>query len=125
MLQKAAEAADTKNRDQKRGPFNTRLTVTSMAGYFQDRIVTQGMLRAMAILYIGPKRNPDLDHDYYLSPVVAPAHLLAEFHRCCSSAVRRIRFAMTLSSWQVGFGRQSSPRRPISKAPCHGIGSIR
>lgn len=78
-LQEAAEAADSRNKDQKRAPFNTRLTVTSMAGYFQDRIITQGMLRAMAILYIGPKRQPDLDHDYYLSPVVAPAHLLAEF----------------------------------------------
>ncbi|KAJ9476285.1 Alpha/beta hydrolase fold domain containing protein [Pseudozyma hubeiensis] len=78
-LQEAAEAADSRNKDQRRAPFNTRLTVTSMAGYFQDRIMTQGMLRAMAILYIGPKRQPDLDHDYYLSPVVAPAHLLAEF----------------------------------------------
>lgn len=79
VLQQAAEAADIRNKDQKRAPFNTRLTVTSMAGYFQDRIITQGMLRAMAILYIGPKRQPDLDHDYFLSPVVAPAHLLAEF----------------------------------------------
>lgn len=79
VLQEAAEAADSRNRDQKRAPFNTRLTVTSMAGYFQDRIITQGMLRAMAILYVGPKRQPDLDNDYYLSPVVAPAHLLAEF----------------------------------------------
>ncbi|CDU25787.1 related to hormone-sensitive lipase [Sporisorium scitamineum] len=78
-LQQAAEAADSKNKDQKRAPFNTRLTITSMAGYFQDRIITQGMLRAMAILYVGPKRQPDLDHDYFLSPVVAPAHLLAEF----------------------------------------------
>lgn len=78
-LQKVADAADDKTKEQKRSPFNTRLTVTSMAGYFQDRIISQGMLRAMAILYIGPKRQPDLDHDYYLSPVVAPAHLLAEF----------------------------------------------
>lgn len=79
LLQQAAEEADSKNNDIKRAPFNTRLTVTSMAGYFQDRIITQGMLRAMAILYIGPKRQPDLDHDYYLSPMVAPPHLLAEF----------------------------------------------
>lgn len=78
-LQKVAEAADSRNKEQKRAPFNTRLTVTSMAGYFQDRIITQGMLRAMAILYVGPRRQPDLDHDYFLSPVVAPAHLLAEF----------------------------------------------
>lgn len=78
-LQKVADAADDKTKEQRRSPFNTRLTVTSMAGYFQDRIISQGMLRAMAILYIGPKRQPDLDNDYYLSPVVAPAHLLAEF----------------------------------------------
>jgi hypothetical protein len=33
----------------------------------------------MAILYIGPRRNPDFETDYYISPVLAPAHLLAHF----------------------------------------------
>jgi hypothetical protein len=36
-------------------------------------------MRAMAILYIGPRRNPDFETDYYISPVLAPAHLLAHF----------------------------------------------
>lgn len=36
-------------------------------------------MRAMAILYIGPKRNPDFTTDYYISPILAPAHLLADF----------------------------------------------
>jgi hypothetical protein len=33
----------------------------------------------MAILYIGPKRNPDFETDYYISPILAPSHLLAHF----------------------------------------------
>lgn len=64
---------------RKKAPVGTRLTMSSMSGYFQDRILTQSMMRAMAILYIGPRRQPDFDHDYLLSPVVAPARLLAEF----------------------------------------------
>lgn len=36
-------------------------------------------MRAMAILYIGPKRNPDFTKHYYVSPILAPAHLLADF----------------------------------------------
>jgi hypothetical protein len=33
----------------------------------------------MAILYIGPKRNPDFETDYYISPLLGPSHLLADF----------------------------------------------
>ena len=33
----------------------------------------------MAILYIGPHRNPDFATDYHLSPILAPAGLLAQF----------------------------------------------
>jgi len=33
----------------------------------------------MAILYIGPHRNPDFASDYHLSPILAPAELLAQF----------------------------------------------
>lgn len=36
-------------------------------------------MRAMAILYIGPKRNPDFETDYYISPILAPSHILAHF----------------------------------------------
>src|SRR6478752_7124024 len=36
-------------------------------------------MRAMAILYIGPKLNPDFQTDYYISPILAPARLLAQF----------------------------------------------
>lgn len=36
-------------------------------------------MRAMAILYIGPYRNPDFTTDYHLSPILAPSHLLAQF----------------------------------------------
>ncbi|KAH8093945.1 alpha/beta-hydrolase [Cristinia sonorae] len=60
-------------------PLGTRLTMTSRTGYFQDRIISPSMMRAMAILYIGPHRNPDFAHDYHLSPLLAPSELLAQF----------------------------------------------
>lgn len=33
----------------------------------------------MAILYIGPGRNPDFETDYYISPILSPPHLLEFF----------------------------------------------
>ncbi|CAL1707366.1 unnamed protein product [Somion occarium] len=60
-------------------PLGTRLTMTSRTGYFQDRIISPSMMRAMAILYIGPHRNPDFASDYHLSPILSPSHLLAQF----------------------------------------------
>ena len=79
ILNEYAQAEEKQASSRSIAPINTRLTMTSMAGYFQDRILTQSMLRAMAILYIGPRKQPDFDHDYFISPLVAPPHLLAEF----------------------------------------------
>ncbi|KAH9948538.1 alpha/beta-hydrolase [Amylocystis lapponica] len=64
---------------KEQAPLGTRLTMTSRTGYFQDRIISPSMMRAMAILYIGPHRNPDFNSDYHLSPILAPSHLLAQF----------------------------------------------
>lgn len=36
-------------------------------------------MRAMAILYIGPHRNPDFATDYFISPILTPSSLLAHF----------------------------------------------
>lgn len=36
-------------------------------------------MRAMAILYIGPYRNPDFATDYHISPILTPDCLLAQF----------------------------------------------
>lgn len=33
----------------------------------------------MAILYIGPHRNPDFATDYHISPILAPSQVLAQF----------------------------------------------
>ncbi|ORZ23489.1 Alpha/Beta hydrolase protein [Absidia repens] len=57
----------------------SRLAMTSRMSFFNDRIITPDMVRAMAILYLGPHANPDFDSDYLLSPVVAPFELLAQF----------------------------------------------
>jgi len=83
-------------RDKKREPIGTRLTMTSRTGYFQDRIIPPSMvrthglfesdwglsicqMRAMAILYIGPHHNPDFATDYFISPILTPSDLLAQF----------------------------------------------
>ncbi|KIJ49651.1 hypothetical protein M422DRAFT_74669 [Sphaerobolus stellatus SS14] len=59
--------------------IGTRLTMTSRTGYFQDRVISPSMMHAMAILYMGPHSNPDFGTDYYVSPILGPRELLAEF----------------------------------------------
>jgi hypothetical protein len=50
-LQAATTQADKeRSARDKRAAGGTRLTMSSMSGYFQDRILTQSMMRAMAIL---------------------------------------------------------------------------
>ncbi|KAL7422192.1 hypothetical protein Q5752_002838 [Cryptotrichosporon argae] len=66
-------------KKKRRAPIGTRLTMTSRVGYFQDRIIPPTMMRAMAILYIGPRACPDFETDYYISPILSPPHLLAYF----------------------------------------------
>ena len=59
--------------------LKTRLAVSSMISYFNDRILTPEMMRAMIILYIGPHIRPDFSTDFLLSPLLAPEALLARF----------------------------------------------
>lgn len=59
--------------------LKTRLAVSSMISYFNDRVITPEMMRAMIILYIGPHNRPDFSADYLLSPVLAPDALLEHF----------------------------------------------
>lgn len=59
--------------------LKTRLAVSSMISYFNDRILTPEMMRAMIILYVGPHNRPDFSTDFLLSPVLAPEALLAKF----------------------------------------------
>ncbi|KAK2861359.1 hypothetical protein FQN49_004288 [Arthroderma sp. PD_2] len=66
----------TEKQPQK---LQTRLAVTSMISYFNDRILTPEMMRAMIILYIGPYNRPNFSTDFLLSPVLAPEALLARF----------------------------------------------
>ncbi|KAF2848834.1 alpha/beta-hydrolase [Plenodomus tracheiphilus IPT5] len=61
--------------------IKTRLATSSMISYFNDRILTPEMMRAMIILYIGPHYRPDFSADFLLSPVLAPESLLARFPR--------------------------------------------
>jgi acetyl esterase/lipase len=82
---KAAHTADTTPTDTKTPAdskprtMKTRLAMSSMISYFNDRILTPEMMRAMIILYIGPHNRPDFSTDYLLSPLLAPDSLLARF----------------------------------------------
>ncbi|KAF9633820.1 putative hormone-sensitive lipase protein [Lasiodiplodia theobromae] len=58
--------------------IKTRLAMSSMISYFNDRILTPEMMRAMIILYIGPHHRPDFGTDFLLSPLLAPESLLAK-----------------------------------------------
>lgn len=60
-------------------PLQTRLATSSMISYFNDRVLTPEMMRAMIILYIGPHNRPNFSTEYLLSPVLAPEALLAKF----------------------------------------------
>jgi len=66
-------------KKQKRKNLATRLAMTSRVAFSQDRIITTELMRAMAILYIGPNNKPDFETDYLLSPVRAPPELLVHF----------------------------------------------
>ncbi|KAK7724101.1 hypothetical protein SLS64_000435 [Diaporthe eres] len=60
-------------------PLQTRLAMSSMLSYFNDRVLAPEMMRAMIILYIGPHNRPDFSQDYLLSPILAPDMLLTRF----------------------------------------------
>ncbi|KAJ2744514.1 hypothetical protein GGI20_002915 [Coemansia sp. BCRC 34301] len=55
------------------------LTMTSSFTYFNDQVLSPEMMRAMVIMYVGPNARPNFRTDYYLSPTVAPDHLLEKF----------------------------------------------
>ncbi|KAG5289243.1 hormone-sensitive lipase [Histoplasma ohiense] len=65
--------------DKHPGQIETRLAVSSMISYFNDRILSPEMMRATIILYIGPYNRPDFSSDFLLSPLLAPEALLARF----------------------------------------------
>lgn len=70
---------DTKSMSHRPEPMRTRLAMASMISYFNDRVLTPEMMRAMIILYIGPHNRPDFSQDYLLSPILAPDFLLQKF----------------------------------------------
>ncbi|KAM0220735.1 hypothetical protein ACHAQD_002116 [Fusarium lateritium] len=70
---------DEKVASQHVEPMKTRLATSSMISYFNDRVLTPEMMRAMIILYIGAHNRPDFSQDYLLSPVLAPEALLVDF----------------------------------------------
>ncbi|KAH7320876.1 Alpha/Beta hydrolase protein [Stachybotrys elegans] len=73
------EQKRTDSMSHRSEPLKTRLATSSMISYFNDRVLTPEMMRAMIILYIGPHNRPDFSQDYLLSPVLAPEALLEKF----------------------------------------------
>ena len=74
VANQTANVASSKPQQMK-----TRLAMASMISYFNDRIITPEMMRAMIILYVGPHNRPDFSTDFLLSPLLAPEALLAKF----------------------------------------------
>ncbi|KAI0180704.1 alpha/beta-hydrolase [Hypoxylon sp. FL1284] len=72
-------ARDTQSTSHQPEPMRTRLAMASMISYFNDRVLTPELMRAMIILYIGPHNRPDFSQDYLLSPILAPDYLLQKF----------------------------------------------
>ncbi|KAI2632584.1 alpha/beta-hydrolase [Hypomontagnella submonticulosa] len=70
---------DTASMSHRPEPMRTRLAMASMISYFNDRVLTPEMMRAMIILYVGPHNRPDFSQDYLLSPILAPDILLQKF----------------------------------------------
>ncbi|OTB13411.1 hypothetical protein K445DRAFT_64604 [Daldinia sp. EC12] len=70
---------NSKSMSHRPEPMKTRLAMASMISYFNDRVLTPEMMRAMIILYIGPHNRPDFSQDYLLSPILAPDILLQKF----------------------------------------------
>ncbi|KAI4147346.1 MAG: hypothetical protein LQ340_005596 [Diploschistes diacapsis] len=85
MLERSAKPSISISENQSSVAFSkprilkTRLAMSSMISYFNDRVITPEMMRAMVILYVGPHMRPDFTTDYLLSPLLAPEMLLAEF----------------------------------------------
>ncbi|CZT06215.1 hypothetical protein WAI453_006326 [Rhynchosporium graminicola] len=73
------QPASEQSRSHHPEPLKTRLAMSSMISYFNDRILSPEMMRAMIILYIGPHNRPDFSQDYLLSPILAPDSVLSEF----------------------------------------------
>ncbi|XXG96311.1 hypothetical protein Hte_002592 [Hypoxylon texense] len=74
-----ASTPDTKSMSHRPEPMRTRLAMASMISYFNDRVLTPELMRAMIILYIGPHNRPDFSQEYLLSPILAPDYLLQKF----------------------------------------------
>ncbi|KAK4159458.1 putative hydrolase [Cladorrhinum sp. PSN259] len=72
----AKRKASTSHHPQ---PLRTRLAMSSMISYFNDRVLTPEMMRAMIILYVGPHNRPDFSQDYLLCPILAPDVILSRF----------------------------------------------
>ncbi|KAI1769793.1 alpha/beta-hydrolase [Hypoxylon cercidicola] len=74
-----ASNRDTTSMSHRPEPMRTRLAMASMISYFNDRVLTPELMRAMIILYIGPHNRPDFSQEYLLSPILAPDYLLQKF----------------------------------------------
>ncbi|KAM0791553.1 hypothetical protein ACM66B_006001 [Microbotryomycetes sp. NB124-2] len=79
QLQEEADKAGKKVLAKAKQPLETKLAMTSRTAFFNDRIISPPMCRAMALLYIGPNNAPDMHSDYHISPIFTPSNLLAQF----------------------------------------------
>lgn len=80
-LSNQALSSPAYNKPKLSGMSSQYLSLTSRVAYFNDRIISPEMSRAMALLYLGSHSTHDPSTDYYLSPVLTPDEVLMEFPR--------------------------------------------
>jgi acetyl esterase/lipase len=118
----AAQQAISESKPQ---PLKTRLAMSSMISYFNDRILSPEMMRAMIILYVGPHNRPDFSTDFLLSPLLAPEALLAKFPKTYfltgerdplvddtvifAGRIRQAKQALLLERKELGLERERTP----------------
>lgn len=73
---KALDDAPPAPVTKQRKVLRTQVKMTSIITQLHDRVLPPELLRAMILLYIGEQHKPDFAHDYHLSPLLAPEHVL-------------------------------------------------
>lgn len=60
--------------------IHSNLSMTSRMTFFNDRILGPEMMRSMALMYLAKSPlKPDVTKDFYLSPILTPEIVLAQF----------------------------------------------
>ena len=78
-IEKSYEAYNDAFSPTTSKPTRAQFAVSSALSYANDQILTPEIMRTLITLYISPNNQPEFNKDYFLSPILAPEPLLAQF----------------------------------------------